>query len=54
MKFKFDIKSSLIFGILFYILGLILGATGIFSMIANLEYIGLFLGVLIGGFGGLE
>jgi len=48
--FEFDLIGGLLGGILMWALATILETTGIFNMIANLPAIGLFLGVLIGGF----
>jgi hypothetical protein len=49
-KIDFSIKGALVLGILGFVLGLIIVATGVFSMIPHLEYIGLLLGFLYGGF----
>ena len=49
-KFQFDLKGAILFGILGWVLGSLLDATAIFNAIANIPAIGLFLGVLLGGF----
>ena len=49
-KFHFDLKGAILFGILGWVLGTLLDATTIFNAIANISAIGLFLGVLLGGF----
>jgi len=49
-KFAFDLKGAIIFGIVGWILATLLNSTAIFSAIANLPEIGLFLGVIFGAF----
>lgn len=49
-KVDFDLLGALLYGIFTYVLALILESTEIFSMVANLPTIGLFLGIVIGGF----
>ena len=49
-KLGFNRLGAIIFGILGWVLATLLDATGIFGAIANLPEIGLFIGVLAGGF----
>ena len=48
-KLSFDAGSALLIGILSWAMATILETTDIFYMIPNLDVIGLFLGVFIGG-----
>jgi hypothetical protein len=52
MKMKFDLKGALIFGLLGWVLGVLLGAINLFPAMIDgvINYIGLFLGFLFGGF----
>ena len=47
---KFDFLWALLGGIIFFILAVLLEDTSIFNAIDNLPEIGLFLGVILGGF----
>jgi len=49
-KVNIDLLGALLGGIFAYILALILESTEIFSMISNLPTIGLFMGIIVGGF----
>jgi len=49
-KPQFNFLWAVLGGIVFWILFTLLDSTSIFSAVANLPAIGLFLGVLVGGF----